>query len=286
MGAQRAGLEGLLAQATAAGNIEQINNLSDQIGELYTAMLENSQAIRDNTDAAFNAATTQITDRSSFVQSVFSGAQTFFQALTDRTGIASMPQQLTALQGIGAALTDERTGLLGQLSRLTGRDGAGLSGQDLANWLVSIATGPTFDAIMTSLDPTQQQSFRDLVTALLSNVNATESNTKAIGDLTGGDNTQGFSSSFWTAFRIAVFNGAGGLMPAYQGLVPTAGASTLAMAGSAMMSGTSSSGSVGASYSSSTGGDTFITNVTSPTEVLDPVWHNRQLAFLRKTSGR
>jgi hypothetical protein len=286
MGAQRAGLEALLAQATAAGNIEQINNLSDQIGELYTAMLENSQAIRDNTDAAFNAATTQITDRSSFVQSVFSGAQTFFQALTDRTGIASMPQQLTALQGIGAALTDERTGLLGQLRKLTGRDGTGLSGQDLANWLVSIATGPAFDAITASLSSAQQPYFRDLVTALLSNVNATESNTKAIGDLTGGDNTQGFSSSFWTAFRIAVFNGAGGLMPAYQGLVPTAGASTLAMAGSAMMSGTSPAGSVGTSYSSSTGGDTFITNVTSPTEVLDPVWHNRQLAFLRKTSGR
>jgi hypothetical protein len=197
-----------------------------------------------------------------------------------------MPQQLTALQGIGAALTDERTGLLGQLRKLTGRDGTGLSGQDLANWLVSIATGPAFDAITASLSSAQQPYFRDLVTALLSNVNATESNTKAIGDLTGGDNTQGFSSSFWTAFRIAVFNGAGGLMPAYQGLVPTAGASTLAMAGSAMMSGTSPAGSVGTSYSSSTGGDTFITNVTSPTEVLDPVWHNRQLAFLRKTSGR
>ena len=34
------------------------------------------------------------------------------------------------------------------------------------------------------------------------------------------------------------------------------------------------------------GGDSFTLNVTTPTQVLDPVDVNRQLAFLRKTTGR
>jgi hypothetical protein len=285
LGTQRSGLVALLDRAVMAGNVDQVENLTDQIDELDTSIAENTQAVKDNTDAAFDAMTTLITERSGFAQSVFSGAQGFFQALGERTGIDTMPQQLTLLQGIATALGGERTGLLGQIRKLTGVDGTGLSGQDLANWLVSIATGPTFNAIMASLDPTQQESFKSLVSALLSNITATESNTKAIGDLTG-NNAQGFSSSFWTAFRVAIFNGAGGLLPAYQGLVPTAGASALAATSNMMMASTTPGGASNSSYASSRGGDTFITNVTSPTEVLDPVWHNRQLAFLRKTSGR
>jgi hypothetical protein len=51
---QRAGLLGLLGQAQRAGNAEQVDNLVDQIDELNTQMAENTQAIQDNTDAAFN----------------------------------------------------------------------------------------------------------------------------------------------------------------------------------------------------------------------------------------
>ena len=284
---QRQGLVNLLGQAIGQGNIDQIRNLTDQIDELDVTLLENTQAIRDNTNAAFNAQTDQVNERFNFAQTVFSGAQGFFQALTQRTGLDTNPQQLSALQGVLTSLRTQQEGLLSQLARLTGRDGRGLTGTDLTNFLVSIATGPTLETIMATLDPTQQAAFRDLVSALLSNATAVESNTQAIAEL-GGNNAQSFSSSFWTAFRTAVFTGAGGLLPSYQMLVPGAEVGARVLTSGALMvhaGETVRPATVNRDWHEA-GGDTFNLNVTSPTQVLDPTDVNRQLAFLRKTTGR
>jgi hypothetical protein len=288
MANQRAGLQALMNQAAASGNIEQFNALADQIDELDTALIENTYAIRDNTDAAFNARTEDINNRFGFSSTVFGGAQGFFQALTERTGINTIPQQLASLQGIARSLVTQQSGLLGQLGKLVGADLSGLSGSDLVSYLTTIASGPALEAIMATLDPTQQQAFRDLVSALLSNATAVEQNTGAISDLTGS-NAQGFASSFWTSFRTAVFNGNGGLLPQYQMTIPGAAIGARVTASGALMVHAGervSPASVSRDWQEERGGDTFITQVTSPTQVLDPVWHNRQLAFLRKTSGR
>jgi hypothetical protein len=291
MDTQRAGLQALMNQAAAAGNIDQFNNLADQIDELDTALIENTYAIRDNTDAAFNAQTQRVNDTFNFSQGVLSGAQGFFQALTERTGFDTMPQQLSALQGIAAALGTQQTGLLGQLATLTGANRnqlLGLRGQDLVNYLLSITSGPAFDAIMATLDPTQQQAFRDLVSGLLTSVTATEQNTKALQDLTGAS-TQAFSSSFWTGFRTAVFNGAGGLLPQYAMTIPTAAVGARVVNSGALMvhSGeTVRPAMVSRDWGGDRGGDVYNLEITTPTEVLNPTDVGRQLAFYRKTSGR
>jgi hypothetical protein len=292
-GNQRAGLAGLLGTAIAQGNYDQITSLSDQIDELDTQLAENTQAIRDNTDAAFNFRTSQINEGFNFSQSVLSGAQSFFQALTERTGVDTTPQQAGTLQGVGQALSAQQGGLKGQLASLLGYTAseasqlANLTGSDLVNYLLSIASGPAFEAIIARLDPTQDQSFKDLITGLISNAQATEQNTKAINDLTGA-NAQGFSSSFWTAFRMAVFNGAGQLLPQYAATIPGAAIGARVVNSGALMvhAGETVRPAVINRNWQERQGDVYNLNLTSPTQVLDPVDVNRQLAFLRKTSGR
>jgi hypothetical protein len=286
---QRAGLIGLLGQAQAAGNVEQIDNLVDQIDELNVQLAENTQAVQDNSDAAFNFTTQLINQMAEFQQSVFGGAQAFFQALTARTGIDTLSQQVTALQGILGSLRVQQQGLLSQLISLAGlpRDAAGLTGADLVNYLVSISSGPAFDAIMAGLDPTQQDAFRDLVNALISNATAVEQNTGALNDITQ-PGAQSFASTLWTTFRQAVFTGAGGLLPNITTTVPTATVGARVLASGVMIVHAGEEvrpAAVSRDYRSQ-GGDIYNMNVTTPTEVLNPTDVGRQLAFYRKTQRR
>jgi hypothetical protein len=141
---------------------------------------------------------------------------------------------------------------------------------------------------MRQLDPTQQQSFKDLVGSLLSNVTATEQNTKAVQDLTGAS-TQAFSSSFWTGFRTAVFNGAGALLPHYAMTIPGADVGARIVTSGALMVHAGESvrpAIVNRDWGGDRGGDTYNLEITTPTEVLNPTDVGRQLAFVRNTSGR
>lgn len=282
---QRAGLLGLLAQAQAGGNVEQIDSLVDQIDELNVQLAENTQAVQDNTDAAFNFTTQLINQAAEFQQGVFGGAQSFFQAFTARTGIDTSAQQTTALQGVIASLVNQQQGLLGQLGALVGQNVGGLSGQDLVNYLVSISSGPAFDAIMAGLDPTQQDAFRDLVSSLISNATAVEQNTDALDDLNGSIG-QSFSTSMWTNLRHAIFTGAGQLLPQYSMMIPSADVGAKVLKSGAIMVHAGETVRPATVQSGGYGGDNYTLNVTTPTQVLDPTDVNRQLAFLRKTGGR
>jgi hypothetical protein len=283
---QRFGLQNLLQQAQSLGNIDQVESLTEQIAELDVQLAENTQAIQDNTDAAFDFTTALINSTADFSQSVFSGAQGFFQALAENTGINTIPQQIAALQGIATALRDQQVGLIGQLAQLIGRpDLIGLTGADLVNALVAVASDPSVTA---GMNPAQLEAFRGLINALLGNATAIEANTDAIHDLTD-PGAQSFSSSLWSTFRSAVFTGAGGLLPQYQAVVPSAATGAKVLASGMLMvhSGeTVRPASISRDYGSTAGGDTYHLNVTTPTEVLNPTDVGRQLAFYRKNQGR
>jgi hypothetical protein len=289
---QRAGLQTLIDQAFRQGNVDQFNNLGDQIDELDIAMAENTQAIKDNSDAAFNLATQMINDRAGFATGIFSSAQGFFQALTQATGLDTSAQQLAALQATNVTLADQQAGLRDQMAALLDFTPdwqqwlRNLSGADLVGYLSSLVASPTFAAYLDTLDQTQQQSFRDLISSLIGNATAVEQNTQAITDLTGAT-TQSFASSFWTAFRTAVFTGEGRLLPQYQMTIPGADIGARVInAGALMVHAGEVIRPATIQRGGDQGGDIYHLNVTTPTEVLDPVDVNRQLAFLRKTSGR
>jgi hypothetical protein len=282
---QRAGLQTLIDQAFRQGNVDQFNKLD-------IAMAENTQAIKDNSDAAFNLATQMINDRAGFATGIFSSAQGFFQALTQATGLDTSAQQLAALQATNATLADQQSGLRDQMAALLDFTPdwqqwlRNLSGADLVGYLSSLVASPTFSAYLDTLDQTQQQSFRDLISSLIGNATAVEQNTQAITDLTGAT-TQSFASSFWTAFRTAVFTGEGRLLPQYQMTIPGADVGARVInAGALMVHAGEVVRPANIQRGGDQGGDIYHLNVTTPTQVLDPVDVNRQLAFLRKTSGR
>lgn len=285
---QSAGLQDLRRQAEAAGNLEQVENLTDQIDELAVQMQENTQATKDNTNAAFDFQTSQINEAAGFSQGVFGSVQSFFQALTESTGIDTTGQQQAALSGTGASLAAQQSGLSSQLASLIGSSAVlGLDGAGLVNYLTSISSGPAFNAIMKRLDPTQQAAFKDLVNALLGNATATVQNTQAIDQMTN-PGAQSFSSTLWSTFRSAVFTGAGGLLPQYQSAIPTAAVGARIQTSGMLVAHAGETirpASVSRDWGSG-GGDSYELNVTTPTEVLNPTDVARQLAFYRKSQGR
>jgi hypothetical protein len=69
------------------------------------------------------------------------------------------------------------------------------------------------DLLSRATDPDQ---IEDLQRQLLENEIALEENTKAVQDMTTAIAPQGFSSRAWDWFRVAIFNGMGGLLPQYE----------------------------------------------------------------------
>lgn len=292
---QRAGLQTLLGSATRTGNVDLANNLRDQIDELNTQLSENTQAIKDNTDEAFNTRTQDIQNRASFATGIFGSAQNFFQQIAQSLGVDTTVQQRTALQGAGGALATAQGGLKGQLAALLGYSPQeasalqNLTGGDLVSYVMSIASGPAFQSIMSRLDPTQQQAFQDLLQALIDNATATQANTDAVNTLTGQNNAQSFSSSFWTEFRSAVFTGAGALLPQYQTTIPGADVGARVLASGALMVHAGENvrpATVARDWRGGEGGDTYNFDITSPVERFDPIDAGRQISFYRKHAGR
>jgi hypothetical protein len=87
---------------------------------------------------------------------------------------------------------------------------------------------------------------------------------------------------------MAVFNGAGQLLPQYAATIPGAAIGARVVNSGALMvhAGETVRPAVINRNWQERQGDVYNLNLTSPTQVLDPVDVNRQLAFLRKTSGR
>jgi hypothetical protein len=277
---------GLLAQAQAEGNFAQIEALTNAMADLEADISENTQAIVDNTNAAFTARTETINEAFGFYSSVIGAAQGFFGSLGTLTGIPQTEVQSMMLRDLGGALGTQRAGLSGQLADLLGYTGAerdnlvAMQGEDLVRYLMSISAGPIFESIMQRLDPTQEADFKSLVQALIGNAQATIDNTDQIKALTAQNDAQSYSSSAWQIFRHAIFNGSGGLLPQYTmpimhsgGWVNRTGPHYLE-AGERVLSRRDAGGG---------GGDTHYWNITSPTEVLDPDYVAEVFDFKRST---
>jgi chromosome segregation ATPase len=281
---QRSGLQNLLAQAQATGNLTQIDNLSDAIADLDLSIAQNTQAVQDNTDAAFQATTAAINDKASFQTGIGGSAITFFQKLASITGIDTTTQQKGVLATNISTLGTQRQGLGKQLSSLLGpgyENVQNLQGADLVNFLLSISSGPLFDSIMSRLDPSQQSSFKDLVSGLLDNAEATQENTEQLRELNGSD-AQGFTTSAFQLYRRAIFNGAGNLLPRFQLTLPHAAAGAQILSDGMIVGhkGETITPAKVAAYDHGGAGDTNIdVNLTTPVQVFDPEDAGRQIAF-------
>lgn len=285
LGAQYAQLSGARELARAGGNTKMVEDLDHQMEQLQVAMVENTIAIRDNTDAAFAAAVQQSATASDFFLSISDAAVQINDGLGGMTGVVDNNTKALLLQQkqdlLAARSTSDR-GFLAQLmnSVLAGSVNVqqlqGLQGNEIAPYLTQLAQTAFASG---QFDDAQQEAIRNLIAAILRDESATIDNTTAIQNL-NGTVAQSFQSTSWQLFRQAIFNGSGGLLPQYQIPAMATGGMITADGMAYLHSGEKIVPAGVDRRSPYDGGDTNL-YITSPTEVLDPGYVSTVLAFRR-----
>lgn len=159
-------------------NVQLIRQLTDQIDELNVQIAE-------NTAAAFQARVEEVNRASSF-----------------SLNVNDLNRQIIELEGAIAGNTDQAALLASAQNRAAILADQRLQLQQLLE-----------DARAAQ----NQQQINDLTVALLENQVAILQNTQTINEVNGTiTQPQGFSSSAWTLFREAIFNGLGQVLPRYQ----------------------------------------------------------------------
>jgi len=289
---QRSGLTDLLAQATASGNDEQIKNLTQQIADLDASIVDNAKAIRDNTDAA-NAAAAEI--RRTPLDQVLS---------VNNSGTAL----LKSMEALGINTTAEQQRILNSNAGIIGgqRNADSQSFTDAVN--TYLPGGANFAQAATLSGPALINYIRGVIqqaqgsgkfnkdelaaitnygNSIIADATALNDNTKALKDLTGSL-TQTFTSTAWSRFRQAVFNGNGGLMPQYSPYIPSFGGGGVKRGdGLALLHDREvifTPEQVQALNGIGGVEETHL-HITSPVEKFDPIWASRQLSFARRNRG-
>lgn len=212
-------LNWLRAVASSEGNTKSVDDLTNQINTLKGDIIDNSKAIRDNTDAAFDYAVQQSESQGSFFLGITQSAQGIIQALTEQTGVQNTPELQSVLSARGGIIqsllgseSQSLSELLGPILGVTAGQISGQSTLALPGFLTKLAQQALASG---KLDDDQIQAMESLIQSLLGNSQSLIENTTAIQQLTN-TTMQSFSSSAWQLFRMAVFNGSGGLLPSFQ----------------------------------------------------------------------
>jgi len=282
---QLAALQPLLAQAYAQGNQNAIESLTTQIASLQADIVENTKAIRDNTDAAFAYRVTQMAQMSDFKLAINEIATQINGALGSLSGTLDIATQVRLLRERGAELEARIREEKAFLEELVGPDRTGdlmlLRGNDLAAFLTQ--QSPSW-LDQNVFDDAQLEAIRNLVQAILEHERALIENTKALKDVENSM-TQTFSTSMWRNFRAFIFNGMGGLVGDYTSSTNFTSAALTGFSLAASQAGGLTNGGTTNNY----GGDhieNYTINITQPTEVLDPTYVGQQIAFAKAGAGR
>lgn len=187
--------------ATMQGNIKASEDLALQIHDLNIQIVENTEAFRNFRIDAINA-------RAGFVTSASGTAQSIVQTMGQAIGAVVSSPALRQLIGTSlGALSTQGTGLRAELKELIGRDVGPLNTPEAVTAFIQSIV-PLVEALPDTLRTTGE----GLINAILQNTQQVQENTNQLQQLNGTD-TQSFSSTAWTLFRNAIFNGSGGLIP-------------------------------------------------------------------------
>lgn len=212
--AQRNGLMALLGSAPSQ---ERRNELQEQIDELNVKLEENSEAIAANTDAQAQATLDAITSRQGFSGGVSSGLLGIVRAVGGITGTVDQGLLSSITAGAGAQLGQTGTDLRAQLSQQFGINLGNASGLEFVNAIRNIDMA----GLMANMEPEDAARFQSLINAIIENEAAVQQNTQELAEINGTmSQPQSFSSTAWTTFRQAIFNGMGGLLPQYASGIP------------------------------------------------------------------
>jgi hypothetical protein len=272
---QRTGLSALLGQAFATGNVGAVESLTDQIADLDIAIQENSQAQRDSITAMNQVSIDLIRSAAQFRTGIFGSLQNIVNAVGALSGNIDTNELRKLITATIVTLTGAGQGLAGELLRVFGINLTGLHGIDLVRAIEQL----NISGIEANMSEAERQQFEGLIQSIIENESALLQNTQQLSEL-NSTLVQSFSSDQWLAFRQAIFNGAGGLMPQFQFAVPALDAGgVIERSGLAYVH-------VGEEVISkarrgTSGVEKFeqTINITEPMEVADPIYLANKIAF-------
>jgi hypothetical protein len=287
-----AGVMGVLNSGQTM-SAEQRQQLQLRVMDLTAQLAESEQTEKDLMLAMFSLRAEMIAQRTQFFTGAFGGLQGIVNALS-KEGEGNS-ERLENLQGTGTQLRDANQKYVSnilsndQMASALSRFGINLGAQglDFVDQIQKLLGN--WDAITAGMDENTKMLFQQLIQQLIDNQGAIADNTKAIDELTNASTElQGYSTTAWQMYRTAIFNGLGGLLPAYQvpqahtgGLIPKTGLYELEI-GEEVLTNAQRRAVAGEDGS----GDTIQLNVTNPTEMLDTTYVANRIAHAKKTRGR
>jgi hypothetical protein len=279
---------------------QEFSDLGDKINDLKEQVAESNLQTQQLITAYRQVSVTMLQAQTQASSGFFGAANSIAQTLRAIAGDQNLPTLISyakqagveliregsnAVMNVVAAINDpngpfgQNTGtansFLGQLA------GAFQQGpQAFANLLASLA--PQLSSFEAGLPQDQLTLFQGLVQALIDNTTSTVSNTQTLQQLDATTNQQSFTSSAWTMFRQAIFNGLGQLLPQYAMTVPSLDVGGTLMS-SGLLMGHAGEQLIPASVSrgnfAATNNQTNHFNIDHPVEVADPVLFGNQVAW-------
>ncbi len=300
---QYSATQSLLTQAEAQGNTQAILTLTEQLQTLGASIDEATLTTEQAIDAYHQVAIGILSGTVQAQSGLFSAATQITQTLGQISGSQNLPALIqqgkqqavnlttqgqqavaNAQQGVGyqwGTTASQQAQGSGILSTLISAYQQGP--QAFANALQSVSQ--QYGSLLSNLPASQQTTLSGLVQALIDNTTATVSNTANLQQLEATTNQQNFSSSAWSQFRDAIFNGMGQLLPSYAMSVPSMDVGgtihrTGILLGHAGETITPATVSKGSTNGSGRFRDLHThAHITNPTEVADPVHISNAIAW-------
>ena len=222
----------LLAQAIETHNRAAVASITQTIDQLTGQLVQNEQAIKDNTAQVVNQTAQFVQARGQFQTGVFGGLAQVITTIGQTTGFTNVPALKNLYTQSNASLSNTNRGLLGQLAALGGGAGglaALLGTASTPAQFVAALSGANLPGIEAGHTATWITAFEGIITSLESNTQALAQNNQQLATLNGQLlQPQQWSTTSWSAFRNAIFSGMGNLLPQYQALLPPGTAPTIA----------------------------------------------------------
>lgn len=232
---QRDALAALLSNPSIQGNAKQLQDLRDKIAELDVTIAENTQEINDLNLQIRQQAVDRITGVSSRTGGLLGNAGSIFENISRTLGQPNTQNQISLAESLRTALGLEGTNLSAELaSFLADPNSGGLLGADATGVLQQLlsafnsgdpgsfattlqALAPQIALLESTLGESARGPFQSFIDSLVNNTIAVTDNTANLAELNGlANQPQPFSTTAWTRFRAAIFNGIGDLLPQFQ----------------------------------------------------------------------
>lgn len=297
---QIATYQALQNQAGQLGMTQEFQDLGDKIKDLTEQVSEASLQNLNLINALRQVNITLLQTQSQTATGLFGSASSIAQTIGSITGSLNLPalikianDSLTeitkeagqAIQNVADTINDPNqpfAGNTGQANAFLGSASTAFQAgaATFGAWLSTNAGA--LAAFEATLPQPELTTFQGLIQALVDNTSANLNNTQTLQQLNATTGQQQFTSSAWTMFRQAIFNGLGQLLPQYAMTVPSLDVGGTLMS-SGLLMGHAGEQLIPASVSrgnfAATNNQTNHFNIDHPVEVADPVLFGNQVAW-------